>query len=94
MAKPGLLLRLTRNLDKQRGFVNGAVAVVRDVPREIFCEYTWTFLARRTALGPNKIFPVLRGNAVFTVEVVGENRRAGTLFLVHPTEEDGNRFLP
>ena len=28
------------------------------------------------------------------MEVVGENRRAGTLFLVHPMEEDGCRFLP
>ena len=27
-AKPGLMARLTRNLDKQRGFVNGALAVV------------------------------------------------------------------
>ena len=28
LAKPGLLLRLTRNLDKSRGFVNGALAEV------------------------------------------------------------------
>ena len=28
VAKPGLVIRLTRNLDKQRGFVNGATAVV------------------------------------------------------------------
>jgi hypothetical protein len=28
VAQPGVLLRLTRNEDKQRGFVNGAVAVV------------------------------------------------------------------
>ena len=28
VAKPGILIRLTRNFDKQRGFVNGAVAVV------------------------------------------------------------------
>ena len=28
LAKPGLLLRLSRNLDKSRGFVNGALAVV------------------------------------------------------------------
>ncbi len=28
VAKKGLLIRLTRNLDKQRGFVNGAVAEV------------------------------------------------------------------
>ena len=67
VAKPGILLRLTRNIDKQRGFVNGAIAVVRQV---------------------------LQGNAVFIVELVGQNRRAGTLFLVHPMEEDGSRFLP
>ena len=28
---PGVTFRLTRNLDKDRGFVNGAVGVVRDV---------------------------------------------------------------
>ncbi len=28
MAKPGIVLRLSRNFDKQRGFVNGALAVV------------------------------------------------------------------
>ena len=36
----------------------------------------------------------MRGNAVFTAEFIGENRRAGTLFFVHPMEEDGSRFLP
>ena len=30
-AHPGLLVRLTRNLDKERGYVNGAVGVVRKV---------------------------------------------------------------
>ena len=28
LARPGILVRLTRNFDKQRGFVNGAVGVV------------------------------------------------------------------
>ena len=28
VARPGILVRLTRNFDKQRGFVNGAVGVV------------------------------------------------------------------
>ena len=28
LARPNIVLRLTRNLDKQRGFVNGALAVV------------------------------------------------------------------
>ena len=28
-ARPGIVVRLTRNLDKQRGFVNGATAVVQ-----------------------------------------------------------------
>ena len=36
VAQPGLLVRLTRNLDKQRGFVNGAVAVIRDVALYIY----------------------------------------------------------
>ena len=30
LARPGLVIRLTRNLDKQRGFVNGALAVVHE----------------------------------------------------------------
>ena len=30
LAKPGIVLRLSRNFDKQRGFVNGALAVVCD----------------------------------------------------------------
>ena len=30
-AKPGLCLRLTRNLDKERGFVNGAIGVITTV---------------------------------------------------------------
>jgi hypothetical protein len=31
LARPGLLLRLTRNWDKQRGFVNGALGIVHEV---------------------------------------------------------------
>ena len=31
VVRPGLTIRLTRNLDKDRGFVNGAIAVVCDV---------------------------------------------------------------
>ena len=30
LASPGVVLRLTRNVDKQRGFVNGALAVVSE----------------------------------------------------------------
>ena len=29
--RPGITIRLTRNIDKERGFVNGAIAVVVDV---------------------------------------------------------------
>ena len=29
--RPGITIRLTRNIDKERGFVNGATAVVVDV---------------------------------------------------------------
>lgn len=39
VAKPGLMVRLTRNVDKQRGFVNGAVAVIRDAA----CGISWAF---------------------------------------------------
>lgn len=31
LAKPGILIRLSRNMDKQRGFVNGALAEVEDL---------------------------------------------------------------
>ena len=63
VARPGILVRLTRNFDKQRGFVNGAVGVV------------WESLC---------------GNGVFVVKLLG----TGNLVLVHPMEEDGQRFLP
>ena len=52
------------------------------------------FLGRNFCQEAKYQYPVLRGNAVFTVEFIGENRRAGTLFLVHPVEKDGSRFLP
>ena len=29
--RPGITIRLTHNIDKERGFVNGAIAVVVDV---------------------------------------------------------------
>ena len=63
VAKPGIVIRLSRNADKQRGFVNGALAIV--------CES-------------------LRGNAVFTARLVG----TGNMVLVHPMQENGERFLP
>ena len=63
VARPGVVVRLSRNFDKQRGFVNGAVGVIRES---------------------------LRGNAVFTVQLVG----TGNMVLVHPMEERGERFLP
>ena len=63
VAQRGLVLRLCRNFDKQRGFVNGAYAVV--------CES-------------------LLGNSVFTAQLVG----TGNMVLIHPMEENGERFLP
>ena len=63
VARPGVVVRLSRNFDKQRGFVNGAVGVIRES---------------------------LRGNAVFTVQLVG----TGNMVLVHPMEERGERFPP
>ena len=63
LCRPGLLYRLTRNLDKQRGFVNGALAVCVES---------------------------LRGNEIFIVRLVS----SGNLVLVHPVEENDQRFLP
>ena len=63
LARAGIIIRLSRNFDKKRGFVNGAIAEV--------CES-------------------LRGNAVFTARLVG----TGNMVLVHPMEENGERFLP
>ena len=62
VAKPGVVVRLSRNFDKQRGFVNGAVGVIREA---------------------------LRGNAVFTAQLVG----TGNMVLVHPMEEGGQRSV-
>ena len=63
LCKPGLLYRLTRNLDKRRGFVNGALAVCVES---------------------------LKGHEVFIARLVS----SGNLVLVHPVEENGQRFLP
>ena len=63
VARKGILIRLNRNFDKQRGFVNGAYVEVVDS---------------------------LCGNAVFTARLIG----TGNMVLVHPMEEDGQRFLP
>ena len=63
LCRPGLLYRLTRNLNKRRGFVNGALAVCVES---------------------------LKGCEVFVVRLVS----SGTLVLVHPVEERGQRFLP
>ena len=57
------MYRLTRNLDKARGFVNGALAVG---------------------------YESLRGDEVFVVRLLS----SGNLALVHPVEDNGQRFLP
>ena len=63
IAKPGICIRLSRNCDKARGFVNGALATVVEP---------------------------LRGNAVFVAKL----NSTGNYVLVHPMDEDGQRFLP
>ena len=63
LAKPGVYIRLSRNFDKVRGFVNGALATVVES---------------------------LRGNEVFVAKL----HATGDYVLVHPMEEDGQRFLP
>ena len=32
VVRPGVIIRMTRNLDKDKGFVNGAIAAVCDIP--------------------------------------------------------------
>ena len=64
--RPGLTIRLTRNLDKERGFVNGAIAVVRDVlvdynPSE--GRDTYVFTAQLTTGAMILVFPVFAGRA-------------------------------
>ena len=61
--KKGLIYRLTRNFDKGRGFVNGALA---------------------------EGIESLDGNRVFMARLVA----SGNMVLIHPMEEDGQRFLP
>ena len=50
VAKKGILIRLTRNLDKQRGFVNGALAVVWEILDGNRC-----FVARPCSSGKRKL---------------------------------------
>ena len=64
--RPGLTIRLTKNIDKERGFVNGAIAVVCDVlvdynPSE--GRHTCIFTARLTTGTMILVHPVSKGRA-------------------------------
>ena len=66
IVRRGLTIRLTRNLDKERGFVNGAIAVVCDVlvdynPSE--GRRSCVFTARLTTGSMILVFPVFAGRA-------------------------------
>ena len=66
LVRRGSTSRLTRNLDKERGFVNGAIAVVCDV----LADYnpsegrdTYVFTAQLTTGAMILVFPVFAGRA-------------------------------
>jgi hypothetical protein len=64
--RPGITIRLTRNIDKERGFVNGAIAVVVDVlvdynPSE--GRHACIFSARLTSGSMILVHPVSAGRA-------------------------------
>ena len=64
--RPGLTIRLTKNIDKERGFVNGAIAIVVDVlvdynPSE--GRHTCIFTARLTTGTMILAHPVSKGRA-------------------------------
>ena len=64
--RPGITIRLTKNIDKERGFVNGAIAVVCDVlvdynPSE--GRHTCIFTARLTTGTMILMHPVSKGRA-------------------------------
>ena len=61
--KKGIIYRLTRNMDRARGYVNGALA---------------------------EGIESLDGNKVFTARLLSSSN----MVLVHPMEEEGQRFLP
>ena len=75
LAKPGLLLRLTRNFDKARGFVNGALAEVVESLRG-----NEVFTAR--LVGTNNmvlVHPMGRRAVSFYLAVTGIRRLSGGL---------------
>ena len=62
--RPGITIRLTRNIDKDRGFVNGAIAVVVDVLADYDPskgQHTCIFTARLTTGGMILVHPVSAG---------------------------------
>ena len=64
--RPGTIIRLTRNIDKERGFVNGAIAIVVHVlvdynPSE--GRHTCIFTARLTTGSMILVHPVSAGRA-------------------------------
>ena len=82
LAKPGVMLRLTRNLDKSRGFVNGALAVVCESLRG-----NAVFMARLVGSGTYVlVHPMEEDSAIFLPCCYGYAttvRRAQGLSLVH-----------
>ena len=63
--RPGLMIRLTRNLDKTRGFVNGALAEVHDVLSETPGKGVAVFSAKLTTGAMVLVHPIRVEGKVF-----------------------------
>ena len=86
--KPGLQIRLTRNLDKDRGFVNGAVGTIEDVLSP--CVFTMRLSSGVMVLvhpihagGEQPFLPCTYGYATTIRRAQGSSLEQGALYFDH-----------
>ena len=86
--KPGLQIRLTRNLDKDRGFVNGAVGTIQDVLSP--CVFTVKLSSGVMVLvhpihadGEHPFLPCTYGYATTIRRAQGSSLEQGALYFDH-----------